>query len=104
MSSTYTTIDMVAREALRVAHEKLTYLGTITRSYDDQYAKTGAKIGDTLRIRNPNAYVRRQGSRIMQVQDTKETTQQLTVATQDGVDMKWNSAEMALSIDELSER
>lgn len=104
MSSTYSVIDMVARESLRIAHEKLTYLGTINRSYDDSYAKTGAKIGDTLRVRNPNQYVRRQGSRVMDVQDTTETTQTITASTQDGVDMKFNSAELALSIDELSAR
>lgn len=104
MSNTLTTIDMVAREALRVAHEKLKFLGTVRRDYDDSYAKTGAKIGDTLRVRNPNQFTRRQGSRIMVAQDIKETTQSITVATQDGVDMKWNSAERALSLDELSDR
>lgn len=104
MANTLSVIDMVARESLRVAHEKLTYLGTINRNYDDQYAKTGAKIGDSLRVRNPNQYVRRQGSRVMNVQDQAETTQTITASTQDGVDMKFNSAELALSIDELSRR
>jgi hypothetical protein len=104
MSSTYSVIDMVTRESLRLAHEKLSFIGTVNRNYDDSYAKTGAKIGDTLRVRNPNAYVRRQGSRVMNVQDTTETTQSITVATQDGVDMKFNSAELTLNIDELSKR
>jgi hypothetical protein len=98
------TIDMITREALRIAHEKLTYLGTIDRSYDDSFAKTGAKIGDTLRIRMPNQYTRRKGSRIMAVQDQNEVSQAVTVATQDGVDMKFNSAELALSIDDFSTR
>lgn len=104
MSSTLSVIDMVAREAQRIAHEKLTFLGTINKSYDDSFAKSGAKIGDSLRIRDPNQYQRRQGSRVMNAQDQKETTQTVTVATQDGVDMKFNSAELALSIDQLSER
>ncbi len=104
MSNTLSTIDMVTREALRIAHEKLAFIGTIDRSYDDQYANKGFKIGDTLRVRNPNQYVRRQGSRVMDVQDQEETTQNVTVATQDGVDMKFNSAELTLSIDELSRR
>lgn len=104
MSSTLSVIDMVAREAQRIAHEKLTFLGTINKSYDDSFAKSGAKIGDSLRIRDPNQYTRRQGSRVMNAQDQKETTQTVTVATQDGVDMKFNSAELALSIDQLSER
>lgn len=104
MSNALLSIDMITRESLRVAHEKLTYLGTIDRSYDDSFAKTGAKIGDTLRIRMPNQYTRRKGSRIMQVQDQNEKSQPVTVATQDGVDMKFNSAELALTIDEFSER
>ena len=104
MANTLSVIDMVTREALRIAHEKLSFLGTIDRSYDSSYAKTGAKIGDTLRVRNPNQYVRRSGSRIMNVQEQAETTQNVTVATQDGVDMKFNSTELALSIDELSRR
>jgi hypothetical protein len=104
MSNTLTTIDMVARESLRIAHEQLTFLGTVNRSYDDSFSKTGAKIGDTLRVRNPNQYVRRTGSRVMNVQEQDESTQTVTVATQDGVDMRFNSAELALSIDELSKR
>ncbi|MEY4760398.1 MAG: hypothetical protein RLZZ200_254 [Pseudomonadota bacterium] len=104
MSNTVVTIDMLAKEALRLAHEKATFIGTVNRSYDDSFARTGAKIGSTLRVRDPNQYVRRQGSRIMDVQDQAETTQTVTVATQDGVDMRFNSAELALSIDELSDR
>ncbi len=104
MSNTLTTIDMVTREVLRVAHEELAFIGTIDRSYDSSFAKSGAKIGDTLRVRDPNQYVRRKGSRVMDVQDQEETTQNVVVATQDGVDMKFNSAELLLSIDELSKR
>jgi len=104
MANTLSVIDMVTREALRIAHEKLAFIGTIDRSYDSSYAKTGAKVGDTLRVRDPNQYVRRKGSRVMDVQDQEETTQNVTVATQDGVDMKFNSAELSLSIDELSRR
>lgn len=104
MSNTNSVIDMVAKEALRIAHEKATFIGTVDRSYDDSFAKTGAKIGSTLRVRDPNQYTRRQGSRIMDVQDQNSTTQTITVATQDGVDMRFNSAELALDIDELSKR
>ena len=99
MSNTLKVIDMVAKEALRIAHEKATFIATIDRSYDDSYAKTGAKIGNTLRVRNPNQYVRRQGSRVMDVQDQDETTQTITMATQDGVDMRFNSAELTLDTD-----
>lgn len=96
MSNTFKFIDMVAREALAIAHEKATFIATTDRQYDDSFAKSGAKIGSTLRVRNANQYTRRQGSRVMDVQDQDETTQTITVATQDGVDMRFNSAELTL--------
>lgn len=99
MANTLKFIDMVAREALAVAHEKATFIGTVDRQYDDSFGKTGAKIGSTLRVRNPNQYTRRQGSRVMDVQDQNESTQTITLATQDGVDMRFNSAELTLDTD-----
>ena len=104
MSNTNKVIDMIAKEALRVAHEKATFIGSINRSYDDSFSKSGAKIGSTLRVRDPNQYTHRQGSRIMNVQDQNSSTQTITVATQDGVDMRFNSAELAQDIDYLSEQ
>lgn len=104
MSNSLVTIDMVTREALRIAHEKSQFIATTDRQYDDSFSKTGAKIGTTLRVRKPNQYVRTQGSRVMDVQDQTEVTGSVTVATQDHVDMRFNSAELALSLDELSKR
>ena len=104
MAQTLVTIDMVTREALRIAHEKASFISTTDRQYEDSYAKTGAKIGSALRVRYPNQYTRTTGSRVMDVQDQAESTGTITVATQDHVDMRFNSAELALSIDELSKR
>lgn len=102
MANTNLTIDMITREALRVAHEQCSFIGTVNRQYDDSFAKTGGKIGSSLRIRQPNRFTRRQGSRVMDVQDVTTTSLTATVATQDGVDMRFNSAELALSIDDFS--
>ena len=102
MANTILTIDMITREALRLAHEKATFIGTINRQFDDSFGQGGAKIGDTLRIRYPSQYTRRSGSRIMDVQDSVQTSTALTVATQDGVDMRFNSREMALDLDEFT--
>ncbi len=104
MSNSLVTIDMITREALRIAHEKCSFIGSVDRQYDDSFAKTGAKIGSTLRVRKPNQYVRTQGSRVMDVQDQAESNGTITVATQDHVDMRFNSAELALSIDDISNR
>ena len=104
MPNSLVTIDMVTREALRIAHEKCQFIGTVDRQYDDSFAKTGAKIGTALRVRKPNQYTRTTGSRVMSVQDQTELTGTITLATQDHVDMRFNSAELALSIDEISKR
>ena len=53
MANTILTPDVITREALRVLHEKLTFVGAINKQYDSSFAKSGAKIGDTLRIRKP---------------------------------------------------
>lgn len=104
MANTLLTVDMITREALRVAHEKASFIGTTSRQYDPEFNKAVSKQGDTLRIRKSNQFTRRQGSRIMDVQDLPDSNTTLTTATQDGVDMKVNSAELALSIDDFSER
>lgn len=98
MSNIFKVTDMVAKESLRIAHEKAAFLGTIDRQYDDSF-KMGGKHGDSLRVKSPNMYKRRQGSRIMDVQDQNEETQTITVATQDGVDMRFNSQELLQSVD-----
>jgi hypothetical protein len=104
MSNSLLTIDMVARETQRVAHEAASFIATTDRQYDPSFAKTGAKIGSALRVAMPNQFTRRQGSRVMDVQDVAESNGTITLATQDGVDMRFNSAELALSIDEFSKR
>lgn len=99
MANSFEVIDMVTKEALRIAHEKLTFIGTVDRQYDASFKDNGqGQIGASLRVREPNQYVRRQGSRIMDVKDQAETSQTITVATQDGVDMKFNSAELVQSV------
>jgi hypothetical protein len=103
MSNTILTPTAVTREALRVLHQKLNFIGTINRQYDDQYAKDGAKIGSDLKIRMPNQYTVRSGAAI-DTQETTETSQTLTVATQKGVDLNFTSTELTLSLQDFSDR
>ena len=102
MANTLLTIDMITREALRLAHEKATFIGTINRQFDDSFGASSGKIGDTLRIRYPSEYSRRTGSRVMDVQDSVQTSTSLVVATQDGVDMRFNSRELTLDLENFS--
>jgi len=104
MANSNLTMDMITKEALSVAHESLQFIATTDLQYDDSYGKVGAKIGSALRVRKPNQYKRTTGSRVMDVQDQNEQSGTITLATQDHVDMRFNSAELALSIDEFSKR
>lgn len=101
--NTLLTIDMVTLEALRVLHGSCAFVKTINRDYDDQFARDGAKIGDTLRVRKPPKYTVRTG-RVMQAQNATETYVSLPVTNQKGVDLDFTSAEFTMSIDNFSDR
>lgn len=103
MANSILTPTAVTREALRVLHQKLTFIGNINRQYDDSYAKKGAKIGNDLKVRLPNQYVVRSGPNLS-AQDTTEQSVTLQVATQKGVDLTFSSAELTLSLDDFSKR
>ena len=103
MSQTILTPTAVTREALRILHQKLNFVGSINRQYDDSFAKSGAKIGTTLKIREPNQFTVRTGKTI-DAQDISETSQTLTVATQKGVDVNFSSVELTMSLDDFSKR
>jgi hypothetical protein len=94
---------MVTREAARILHQKLNFIGRVNRQYDDSFAKKGAKIGDTLKVRLPNEYTVRDGIN-MSAQNTNETSVDLTVATVKGVDLSFTSVELALELDDFSQR
>ena len=103
MANTILTPTAVTREALRILHQKLNFIGNITRSYDDSFAKSGAKIGDSLKVRLPNEYVVRTGA-TLSAQDTTETSVTLQVGTQKGVDLNFTSVDLTLNLDDFSER
>lgn len=103
MPNAILTPSMVTREALRVLHQKLNFVGNIVRDYDDSFAKTGAKIGDSLKIRLPNQYTVRTGA-TLSAQDTTESSVTLQVSTQKGVDLNFTSAELTMSLDDFSTR
>lgn len=103
MANTILTPTAVTREALRVLHQKLNFVGSITREYDDSFARQGAKVGDTLKVRLPNQYTVRTGSTLA-AQDSTETSVDLKVQTQKGVDLNFTSVDLTLSLDDFSER
>ena len=102
MANTLLTIGGITREAIRLFMNSNAFIGNIEKQYDSSFAKTGAKIGQQLRIRLPNDYVVSDGP-ALSVQDTNEQQTTITVATQRHVDTSFNSVDMTMSLDDYSE-
>jgi hypothetical protein len=102
-TNTLLNADMITKRALLILHQKLTFIGNINRAYDDSFAQDGAKIGSTLRIRQPNQFTVRSGASLS-VQNVVETNVPLTVDTQLGVDFEFSSKELTMSIDDYAKR
>jgi hypothetical protein len=103
MSNTFLTPSMITREALRVLHAKVNFIGSINRQYDSSFAQEGAKIGGTLRIRKPPRYIVSDGANL-QVQDYVDEQVPLTISTQKHVGLQFTTADMTLSLDDFSAR
>lgn len=103
MANSLLTINMITNEAVRLFTQTNAFLRRVDRQYDDQFARTGAKIGNTLRIRLPNDYVVNTGPAITP-QGTNEQNTTLTVATQKNVPVSFGTAEKTMSLDDYSER
>lgn len=103
MSNTLLTPTMITREALRILHQKLNFVGNINRQYDDRFAQEGAKIGTALNIRLPVQYTTTTGATLT-VQNTVETNTTLNVSTQRHVGMRFTATELTMSLDDFSKR
>lgn len=103
MANTNLTVDMITNEALMILHQKCKFIGSINRQYDKSFAKTGAKIGASLRIREPNEFTVVSGA-ALSTSDITETSTTLTVDNQKHVDFTFSSEELTLDIDRFSDR
>jgi hypothetical protein len=105
MGNTIKTLSAgdITRKALSILHNNLVFVKTINKEYDDRFARSGAKNGGSLLIRQPNQFTVRTGQ-TMDTQDVTEETQTLTLATQKGVDINFSSVELTLSLDDFADR
>lgn len=102
MANTYLTIDMITAEAVMLFKNSNLFIMNMDTQYDDQFARDGAKIGDSLRIRLPSDFVVTDGP-AMQLQDNTQQFTTLTVSSQKNVATPYTTAERTMSIDRYSE-
>lgn len=102
-TNTLLTPSMITREALRVLHQKLNFVGNVDRQYDKSFAQDGAKIGTALRIRKPAKYTVTDGA-TFSAQDSVEEEVTLNVTNQKHVGMEFTSADLTMKVDDFSKR
>jgi len=94
---------MITRKSLEILENSLVITRTVNRQYDDSFAKSGAKIGSTLRIRLPDRALVTDGA-ALQVQDDVEQNTSLTVSSQKHIGINFTTAELTMQLDDFAER
>jgi hypothetical protein len=95
----------VAKEALAVLENMLSFAGGVNRDWEDEFKgnqSRGYSPGATINIKKPPRYTYRAG-RVAVPQATVETTVPLTLS-QGGVDLNFNSFERTLSLQQLNQK
>lgn len=94
---------MITFEMLLVLHNNLIAGKKVTRTWEKQFGKTGAKIGATVQIRKPPRYVVVAGQTFVP-QDYTEEYVSLTVGNHWQVGCEWASDDLTLNMDDFSRR
>lgn len=105
MANVFATTSVVAREALAILENMLSFSRAVNRDWEDEFTDNMARgyaPGQTIQIKRPPRYTYRDG-RVAVPQATTETTMPLTLS-QGGVDLSFTSGERTLSLTRLSEK
>jgi len=108
INNTFLTPDVIAREALLILENNIVAPQVMSTSATAEY--TGAKVGDTIRIRRPaffgvDEFARTDGgSEVVKIQDAKETSVNLVIEKLFDVSFEVTTKELALAVDDFNER
>jgi len=103
LPNTLLTSQVITNELLRRFKNNLGFSGAIAHTWDDKFAVEGAKIGDTLRLRDPVRFIAQDGP-VLIPQDVTETQKVLVLNRQKVVGFSFLSKDLTLSIDNFRER
>lgn len=103
MSNSLLTDAKITQECLMQLKNELILSNKVNRQYSNQFAETGAKIGDNLNIRKPSRYTVTDGP-VLEVQDSQDQYVNLQISNQKHVGMAFTSKDRSLSMDRFSER
>jgi hypothetical protein len=103
MTQQLLTMSYITNEALVVLENELIIANRVERQYSDEFAQTGAKIGNTCNIRRPPRYKGTYGAPL-NVEDTFEQSIPVVLAYQFHVDVQFTTQDLALSMDMFKKR
>lgn len=103
MGHTILTNTIITREAARILHQEGTFLSNVNKEYREEFAKTGAKAGQTINMRLPTRVTVRKTA-TYSGQDYVERSTPLAVLSQYGIDLSFTTADRTLNLDDFSER
>jgi P22 coat protein - gene protein 5 len=97
------TMSYITNEALVVLENELVIANRVERQYSNEFAQTGAKVGNTVNIRRPPRYIGTYGPPL-NVEDTFETYTPVVLNYQFHVDVQFTTQDLALSMDMFKKR
>lgn len=103
MANSYLTIQMIGYAMLPILHNNTVAARKCTRKYESQFAKNGAKIGDTFMVRKPPRYTVTKGVTFVG-QDYTDERVPLTVDQHDQIGVEFIDDDLTLSMDDFNGR
>src|SRR5271170_3518839 len=103
MPNNLLTMSYITNEALVVLENELVLANRVERQYSNEYAQTGAKVGNTVNIRRPPRYIGTYGPPL-NVEDSNETYVPVVLNYQYHVDVQFTTQDLALSMDMFKKR
>lgn len=103
MANNLLTMSYITNEALVVLENELVIANRVERQYSNEFAETGAKVGNTVSIRRPPRYKGTYGPPL-NVEDSNETYVQVALNYQFHVDVQFTTQDLALSMDMFKQR
>lgn len=105
MSNVLATTSVVAKEAVAILENMLSFSSMVNRDWEDEFTSNmtrGYAPGQTINIKRPPRYTYRDG-RVAVPQGTVESTIPLTLS-QGGTDLQFTSGERTLSLQKLEDK
>lgn len=96
------TDAVIAKESMMEFHNQISFIKNVNKQYSGEFARTGAKIGNTINVKKANRYAVQQGPSITP-QITSESTVPLTLNRYWSVPLIFSGVERTLSIDKFRE-